>query len=250
MDLSIVTGAKDRPEGFTRLLDSIIKHTPPGWELIVADASVEPIVCNDPRVKLLREWPPQGPVIGYNKCFREARGEFVCWLNDDSECLPGWATEAISFLEKNPQIGIAALYFSDGYFPPGRAGVQQFEGMPYANFGVFRRTLLDEIERNEPRGKLGAFLDTLFMYGNDNSLCFRCLKLGYGIVGVPTAQVIHHRPLGRAPHAEGSARRHEDYERLMREFRPHLESMRTVYAATSVRLQGPLTVPLKTNGAH
>lgn len=186
--LSIVVGTRNRPDAFRRLVESIEKYTPMPWELVVSDASDRPIenepVATDetwPKIKVIPERPRLGHVKGYNRAFREARGGWVIWLNDDVEVLPDWADNAITFMEYNPHVGLGALYYEE----PGKKAFHMNLGwgIPYANFGILRR---------EVGERIGWFDEDFYMYGADNAIAFEMLMAGYAVVGIHSARVRHH----------------------------------------------------------
>lgn len=178
--LSLVTGKVGRDASFQRLVDSIVAHTDVDWELIVADASEAPYVPTTAQIRVLHEVPRLGCSKAYNRAFREATGEWVLWLNDDAEVLPGYATTAIRFMEAHPRIGLGALHYTEGETP---FHVNSAWGVPYANFGILRRSLGNEI---------GWFDESLEMYGCDNSITLKVLLAGHGVSDIPGARVIHH----------------------------------------------------------
>ncbi len=180
--LSLVTGTRNRPESFQRLLSSIVVNTSVPWELVVADASDVPMDATHLReeVRILPERPRLGCVKGYNRAFRECLGEFVLWLNDDCEVCPGYDTAAIEFMEQYPQTGLGALHYSE---KGGEFHVNAAYRALYANFGIIRKQLGDAV---------GWFNESLEMYGCDNSLTFKVLLENYGVNDIPGARIIHH----------------------------------------------------------
>lgn len=180
IDLSIVTGARNRPASFERLVNSIERHAIVDWELVVSDASDAPLTCDDRRVRILPERPRLGCTKGYNRAFREARGKWVLWVNDDCEVLPGFDTAAIRFMVENPAIGLGALYYREG---ARDFHVNSYFSMLYANFGIIRRTLGEGV---------GWWDEDFEMYGNDNSFALRILMAGFGVTGIDSARLVHH----------------------------------------------------------
>ncbi len=228
--LSLVTGTRNRPGSFKRLVDSVETHTDMAWEMIVADASDVPLTSDHPRVRILPERPRRGMSRGYNQACREARGEFVLWLNDDAEVLAHYAEEAIRFMRAYPEIGLGALYYAEGATD---FHVNAYFGMVYANFGILRRELGDAI---------GWFDEEIPMYGNDNALTFKVLLAGKGVSGIPQARLLHH-PVFDRERLENldETRRAEDAERLVRKYAPQIHRMREVYRSTeNAANTGPL----------
>lgn len=226
--LSLVTGSLNRPEGLRRLIDSIRDRTPVPWELVISDASDTPLQPTDERIRVIVEKPRRGCVAGYNAAFKEARGEWVIWLNDDAEVQPGYAEAAISFMEANPEIGLGALYYCESV-PPFK--VNEYCGMIYANFGIISRELGNSV---------GWFDPDLTMYGCDNSLTFRVLLAGLGIGTIPTARVWHHVVQDEWKVANQKLR-DPDSEILRWNYGVHIPRMMRVYERTQ-HLAGPLVI--------
>ena len=215
--LSLVTGAMNRPTSLARLIRSIQDQTTISWELVVSDASDIPVISSDDRVRILPERPRLGCTKGYNRAFATAQGEWVIWLNDDAEVMPGYADAAIGFMEAHPEIGLGALHYADpivGYHVSTCC-----YGMMYANFGIIRRTLGNQI---------GWFDEDLVMYGNDNSLAYRVLLAGYGIGEIHNAQIFHHAEDDALRMANQNGRDREA-SILKNKYGPYLVTMRTVY---------------------
>jgi len=178
--LSIVTGHCNRPDSLARLIRSIEACAVVDWELVVSDASSVTFVSDNARVRIMPEKPRLGCTKGYNRAFRHARGEWVLWLNDDAEVLHGFDNTSIAFMEAYPQIGLGALHYSEC---GGPFHVNEAWGCLYANFGILRRSLGDDIGWMDPE---------LEMYGCDNSLTLKVLLKDKGVADIPEARVIHH----------------------------------------------------------
>ena len=214
MKLSIVTGTIERPQAIMRFVSSIFEHASPGleWELIVADASPRPIIVKHARVQIMHEWPRAGHAKGYNRAFRKAKGEYVCWLNDDVVVTPGWDIKAIKFMEENPWCGLGAIYYSENgccYH------INHYQGMPYANFGIIKKSLGDQI---------GWFDEFCRMYGADNSVAFKCFLAGYGVAGCRGSKVRHLAVMDEIKKANVAGQA-EDARNLMERYRSKVDLM-------------------------
>lgn len=225
--LSLVTGTLNRPVSLQRLVKSIQTHTQIPWELVIADASDEPIenVFKSANITVIPERPRQGFVKGYNRAFQYTTGQWVIWLNDDAEVQPGYAKAAIDFMEANPSIGLGALYYAENKLPY-RVWTQL--GMIYANFGIISREFGNQI---------GWFDEDLTMYGSDNSLTFRVLLAGKGVVSIPAARVWHHVQIDKYKD-ENQKYRLPDGKKLHEKYFPKVEQMKAVYRTTK-HLSGP-----------
>ena len=88
--ISIVTSYFQRQELWDRTLSTICDSRFNEWEIIIVDdASVPPLVCDDPRVKVIRIDPKDkwyhNPCIPYNIGFKEAKGDIIIIQNP--ECM-------------------------------------------------------------------------------------------------------------------------------------------------------------------
>jgi GT2 family glycosyltransferase len=224
MVLSLVTGLRNRPAEFQRLLRSIRECTPMPWELVVSDASDTPMDESSlsSNVRIIREVPRLGCTRGYNVAFKQTQGEWVIWLNDDCEVLPGYAEIAIRFMETHPHIGLGALYYDDPHngFHVNTCGYQ----MLYANFGILSRELGNHV---------GWFDEDLVMYGCDNSLAYRVLLAGKGIAAISGAHIHHHASDDAERLANQNGRDREAWL-LRTKYGPYLDEMRATYEAAQL----------------
>jgi GT2 family glycosyltransferase len=224
--LSLVTGTRNRLNSLGRLIKSILDYTTLSYELIIADASDEPITVYSPagsNVKILPEHPRLGVSRGYNRAFAMAAGKYVIWLNDDAEVLPGYDVAAVQFMERHPQIGLGALYYKEGQQD---FHVNAYLGMTYANFGIMNR---------EFGNSIGWFDEEFPMYGSDNALAFKVLLADKGVAGIRDAQLIHHavNDIHRQENNQSSDR-WRDVESLMQKYGQHVRYMRGIYHSTRV----------------
>lgn len=182
MDLSIVLGHLDRPEAFHKLYDSVAAYTHLDWEMVVSDASVERPLDRTKypeNIVIIKEQPRLGHSRGYNQAFYKSTGKWAIWLNDDCEVTPNWAIEAIGFMERNPWVGMGALYYCNHAEP---YYINSYWQMPYANFGILDREFGNQI---------GWFDEDVEMYGADNSISFKVYLSGKAVRGIPYSRIIH-----------------------------------------------------------
>jgi len=204
IEMSIVTGTRNREKSLSRFLASIRDTASVPTEIIIADASDEydPLAACKPdareneNVKLIHafhEKPRLGTCCGYNVAFRKATGRYVAWFNDDCTLLPGWDKTAIEFMDQNQEVGLGALYWRD---PGGQWYLQCFQNMVYPNFGVFRKSVLDQtggFDEREIYVPVTGKVEHLEFYGNDTSAAFLVTDAGYAVCGIPNCKVEHHR---------------------------------------------------------
>jgi len=214
-ELSIIAGTVNRQGHLNRFIKSIQTHTDIDYELILLNAGDQDFwIDNFPQCKLLREYPRIGFAKGYNKGFKAATGKYVVYLNDDCEVTPHWAINAVRFMDDNNWCGLGALYFSESG-PNGPFQIRNWLNLPYANFGILKRELGEQI------GWIDEFLHT---YGSDNSLTFKVLLAGYGVAGIPTCKILHNPILDQNKY-ENMSKQGEDAKNLLLKYRPLLPMM-------------------------
>ena len=167
-------------------------------------------------VRLIRSPTNRGYAGAVNLALPEARGEYLAVLNMDVVVSPGWLPPLVSFLEANPDAGVACpliLLESDpgrinaagqnlnktglGFNrwlgkPRERAGEAPFEvtGLHGAAF-LIRRELLE---------RLGGWDEHGFLYFEDVELSWLLRIAGHEVWCVPASTVTHDYHLTMFPH--------------------------------------------------
>ena len=196
-----------------RCLASIAANAPVApFEVIVAeDASGDPAVARLREVanlKLIENPENLGFIRSCNAAVRHATGEFVMFLNNDTEVCEGWLDTLVGLLQRRTDAGAAGskLLYPDGRLQEA-GGIVWDDGSGW-NFGrlddptkavynyvrevdyvsgaalMVRRALFDE---------LNGF-DTHYApaYCEDSDLGFRIRAKGLKVLYQPRSQVIHH----------------------------------------------------------
>ena len=169
------------------------------------DGSVEYVRQNYPDVKILNQSTNLGFAGGTNAGIRQAGGEFILTLNNDTIISPYFIDELAKPMVSDPFVGMCG---SKMIFPDGRInstaicisrsgaawdrglgehdhgqydGVQEVFG-PCAGAALYRSMMLHEI---------GLFDEDFFLYFEDVDLAYRARLSGWKCMYVPTAKVIH-----------------------------------------------------------
>lgn len=148
-------------------------------------------------VRFVFEPRREGATRAYNKGFRAAVGELVLWLNDDAYPLPGAVEAAVRMIERPEfaDVGMIAFYHNMDRRRNRLDSVQwggvtyslyNVRGVPYANFGLLRRELLERV----------GFLDERYYFcAWDPDLSLKVQReAGLRVVGCREA-LIHHEEL-------------------------------------------------------
>lgn len=225
-EVSIIIPTRDQAPLLERCLNSLSMTEWDKLEILVLDNdTAEPEALDllrdwgaKPHVRVLR----QPGVFNYaamnNRAVEEARGELVCFLNNDTEMLaPEWLAEMVSLLLSRPDNGCvgAKLLWPNGLVQHGGVviGLMQLAGH------VGNGWLDDEggyMWRNQfaqqfsavtaacmltPRNlfrEMGGFDARAFAVNfNDTDYCLRLRKAGKRVLWTPHAKLIHHESASR-----------------------------------------------------
>lgn len=193
-------------------LSSLRRQTYGSFEVIVVDNGSE----DDSLALLAREYPDVRVVAlarnlgfagGVNAGIRQAQGEIIALLNNDTETDPCWVEEMVAAFQRHPEAGMVAskillferrdtlhsagdFYRQDGI--PGNRGVWQ-QDSPEFNveepvFGPcgaaagYRREMLDDV---------GLFEERLFAFVEDVDLAWRGQAAGWRCIYAPRSLVYH-----------------------------------------------------------
>lgn len=123
---SVIIPAHDRPKLLEQAIESILVQSCSEWELIVVDdGSPTPLAdelaagLTDQRIKWLRQ-ENQGPAAARKNGSQEARGDYLCFLDDDDYFLPdhlATLTEQL-LLDDGPETVLRTNL--EGRYPDGR----------------------------------------------------------------------------------------------------------------------------------
>lgn len=201
MLLSIVSGTHERLPLLQQMIESARRYLHSGiaYEFVIVDAgSTDGTVewcLSQPDIRFIQQGSRKGAISAFTEGAYAARGQMVCFANDDIQFIDYSILAAIAYLQEHPSCG--AVAFADDRpalsKPPGyqvqTMTVANLEGkpisIPYAQVGLYRRWLGDLC------GWWGAD-DPLFKshtYGGDNYLTARIIEYGYSVDAVQNVRV-------------------------------------------------------------
>ena len=195
-----------------RCLVSIASNTPQtAFEVIVVDDCSPDdsfdVLSKVKGIRLLRNEQNQGFIRSCNNGAKAARGEYLYFLNNDTEVTAGWLDELLRSFSEFPGTGLVGskLIYPDGRLQEA-GGIIWQDGSAW-NFGRFQDPLLPvysyarEVDYCSgasimvPKGlfnELGGFDEHyLPAYCEDSDLALKIRDKGYRVIYQPLSTVIH-----------------------------------------------------------
>ncbi len=225
--LSIIIVSWNVRELLRKCLTSIFYQTKIPFEVIVVDnashdGSAEMVAKEFPRVRLIRNTKNIGFGKANNQGVKLARGEYVIFLNDDTEIKSSALDKMVAYLAAHPDVGVvgARLLNPDGSLQRGTARqFPDFKVLATMLLGwhsfllhkkwLRRHYLLDEtfsrdtavdqvmgaslMTRQDLLDRLGGFDEEFWIWFEEMDLCQRYKEAGYKIQVVSQAAIIHHQ---------------------------------------------------------
>ena len=248
--VSILIPNRDHKEDLKRCVDSILAKTVyPRFEIIIIENnSTEKDTFRyyeelekDPRIRITRREGAFNYSAVNNLGFREAKGEQILLLNNDTEVLSGtWLQEMLMYTQRE-DVGAAGakLIYPDGTIQHAGIGIgiclaagHYHRGFPADSPGYCGRLRYAQnvsavtgacmmISRKVYEEMQG--LDESFpVMFNDVDFCLRIRQAGYLIVWTPFAELIHFESKSRGPDVETWAKKRfffRETDRFLRKWR-------------------------------
>lgn len=217
MKASVIVLNWNGKEYLKECFESLEKQIFSDFEVIMvdnasSDGSVGYVKNIFPWVKIIENSTNLGLTGGYNIGFRQARGDYVVILNNDTITDKNWLGELVKTADSDKRIGMVAskMYFMDNpkmlcstgllAFTDGSAidrGVKEIDKSQYdsqldvfgpcGGSGLYKREMLEKIKiMNE------YFDKEFFTYYEDLDLAYRGRLLGY-ICRFAPASVVYHK---------------------------------------------------------
>lgn len=104
--ISVVVPTRNEKENIVRLIDSVNQNETSSYEIIVVDGGSEDGTDHIAREKGARviQGPQKGPSVARDRGWRQAKGEYIYFLDADFYLEPGALDTIVSFIQKNPGI--------------------------------------------------------------------------------------------------------------------------------------------------
>ena len=211
--VSVIIPIYGQIEFTLRCLISITKNLPKAsFEIIIlndcsSDNSIE-LLSNVQGIRLISNSENQGFILSCNRAACEARGNYLYFLNNDTEVTPGWLDELLQTFYELPGVGLVGsmLIYPDGRLQEA-GGIIWQDGSSW-NFGKFQDQSLPvynyarEVDYCSgasimvPKAlftALGGFDEHyLPAYCEDADLALKIRDKGYRVIYQPLSKIIHY----------------------------------------------------------
>ncbi len=229
--ISVIILCYNKIEYTIKCLNTLFRQTSyPNFEVIVLDnASADDtpayLEAYGSKIKFARSDSNLGFVGGNNAAFQLVEGEYIVFLNNDTEVLPLWLTNLYNTFLVHPDAGAVGsmLIYPDGKLQ--EAGGIIFNNATGWNFGRNgdpgdpKYSFLREVDycsgaslmvRSELFNRLGKFDMRFFpAYFEDTDLCFGIRKLGYKVYYCPYSRVIHYEGITAGTDLSSGFKKHQ-----------------------------------------
>ncbi|MDO8619192.1 MAG: glycosyltransferase family 2 protein [Candidatus Daviesbacteria bacterium] len=213
--LSIITVTFNNERNIDKYLEALLKNLPENTEVIIADnnssdKTVERIK-NYPSIKLLENNQNLGFAKANNIAVKKSQGEYLFFLNPDTQVLDDAINKLLNFADENEAVGIIApkLVQLDKKVQPTVRKLPTILGAIKEYYFGIKNSYEAYVPNEETpvvvesvvggailikRGvfeKVGKFNEKYFLYYEDLELCKQVLQKGYKIFYFPQAVIIH-----------------------------------------------------------
>jgi len=202
-DLSIIIVNYNTADMLVRCLQSIHLQPFNNLEVIVVDNasqdnSLEMAKGAFPWAKVIENKQNLGFAKANNQALKISNGNYIYFLNPDTELKKGVFNSIIAFMKSNPEVGLAGtrIVNSDGspqssierHYPGERHSKGELFGLKGDIAWVLGASM---IARRIVLRDVGGFDERFFIYGDDLDLCLSVRRAGWSIGYIPNAVVVH-----------------------------------------------------------
>jgi GT2 family glycosyltransferase len=212
--ISIIIVNFNGKELLKRCLTSLLTTNYPDFEIIIVDnastdgsvESIKKLFSSCPRIKIVENRENSGHAKGCNIGARGAKGRYLVFLDNDTELnAENWLWELVKVMESDESIGLAQakvvlaedkrrldyVCIAIDALGTWAATYGSKEDKLKENFEILAASSGCCIIRREVFNEAGGFDSDYFIYDDDTDLSLRARLLGYKILLVPSAVVVH-----------------------------------------------------------
>lgn len=219
--VSIIIPVFNKIEYTKKCIESILKNTNEGFEVLVVDNGSNDgteeyfaeITKSENRIRYIKNPENLGFAAANNIAALKAKGEYLVFLNNDTEVQAGWLENMLKVAQNDEKVGAVGCKLLYPDLSIQHAGVvivdNQIQNDPLQAQNIFvgeKRDAKDPNIIREYQAVTAACMlvsakkftdvdgfDELFWNGyEDVDLCFKLRQQGYKIIYQPASEVIHH----------------------------------------------------------
>lgn len=212
--VSIVSVNYDQPQVTCEMLESLRKVTYPNFETLIVDngsPNSSPNIIKEkyPETQLIISKENLGFAGGNNIAIKQAKGDYVLLLNNDTEVKPDFLDSLVKLMESDKQIGIASskilYYFEDNIIqyagiPPlnpitSRGGSDGDKEKDEGQYNEIKETFYAHgacmLIRKSVIEEIGLLYEGYFLYYEEYDFAERVRNAGYKIYYQPNSEIFH-----------------------------------------------------------
>lgn len=202
-NLSVIIVNYNTADHLARCLPSLLAQQGPSFEILIVDNashdnSVAMISSRFPTVTLITSPTNLGFAKANNLALKQANGQYIYFLNPDTEVKKNAFAAMQSFMDSNPGIGMAgtSIYYPDSTpqssvelsYPGERYTRGELKDLPGRIAWLLGASI---IVRSELIKQIGGFSEDYFLYGEDIDLGLTVRKEGWELGFIPEAEIVH-----------------------------------------------------------
>lgn len=226
MDISIIIVSWRVKDLLKKCLESILASTGVSFEIIVvdnnsADGTAEMLSQDfSGQIKFIKNDKNLGFAKANNLGLKQATGDYVLFLNPDTEIQSDTLAKSLNFMKQHPNCGImgSRMYFKSGEpqpsvrrFPTVSAILLMLFKLPklFAHLPAIDKYLATDFDYGKEQTvkqvmgafmlvpkwlirKIGGFDERFFIWFEEVDLCLAVRKLGYQVIYNPDISIIHY----------------------------------------------------------
>ncbi|MEZ7498475.1 glycosyltransferase family 2 protein [Flavobacterium sp. Arc3] len=212
--VSIVSVNYDQPTVTCEMLASLRKVTYPNFETLIVDnasPTTSPSIIKEmyPEVQLIISEKNLGFAGGNNIALKQAKGDYILLLNNDTEVKPDFLDSLVELMESDKKIAIASskiLYFYEDNIIQyagtsalnpitSRAGSDGDKEKDSGQYNEVKETFYPHgacmMIRKSVLEELGLLYEGYFLYYEEYDFAERVRKAGYTIYYQPNSAILH-----------------------------------------------------------
>lgn len=166
------------------------------------------------KIEFIRLEKNKGFGGGCNAAIKRIKSGYIAFLNNDTIVSKDWLDPIISYMEKNPEVGICQPKIKDlkrkDYFEYAGAagGFMDAYGFPFSRGRIFFNLEKDYgqyddlvdivwsgvaiVTKKEALDKTGYYDEIFFLYSEEVDLCWRMNHAGFRVVYMPQSVIYHY----------------------------------------------------------